>query len=293
MGCKVINITFFPIFISAATLNSVGIYLLSKDKHSQTNQNLILKFLSTIELTLSCILLINWSFVCHGSAIATAVEEILLPFIHCCFFNITLIMVIMTFDRLVATKYPLRYSSMLSRKKIRLTLSVVTALCMLFGVLSLFDEIRQFLHTYDTYIFHIPPTFAALFIVIAYANIFMTLLQRRNLFDRSGAVDISRFTENRRFLKMAAVITITYFAFYTVPDVASLFCKDCFTDSVQFFRLLWNLGPVFDPITFIFMQERLRKRLINMVQCCHKKDKGNDTPPRINGNDNFAFDTRL
>ena len=290
MGCKVINITFFPIFISAATLNSVGIYLLSKDKHSQTNQNLILKFLSTQELALSCILLINWSFVCHGSAVAAAVEEILLPFIHCCFFNITLIMVIMTLDRLVATKYPIRYSSMLSRKKIKVILSVVTALCMLFGVLSLFDEIREFLHTYDTYIFHIPPSFAALFIVVAYVNIFVTLWRRRNLFDRSGGVDISRFTENKRFLKMAAVITST---FYTVPDIASLFCKDCFTDSIQFFRLLWNLGPVFDPITFIFMQERLRKRLRSMMQCYHNKDRGKDAPPRINGNDNVAFDTRL
>lgn len=302
MGCKSIFSLLFSILTSAAVLNFLGIYLLFKDRRRQTNQNLILKFLSTLQLCHSCLLIIRWSLICHGFSANDVVVQILVGGIYCIYLNVTIVMVTMTLDRLIATKYPMKYVIMLTNKKARLVLfSSTFALIAIFGIAVSISTYHRFMFILNEFVNPIVSVVTAVFLVLAYIYIFIQISRRRTLSNSmqnirnsrttknsvqnvrkrrtaQNSVQIIRIrTENQKFLKMASIIALTYFACYVVPDVSIVVCRKCFMENVDMYRILWYLGLVFDPITYIFMQKQLRKRLIEMIVCCRKKDERGDS----------------
>lgn len=289
MGCKSIFSLLFSILTSAAVLNFLGIYLLFKDRRRQTNQNLILKFLSTLQLCHSCLLIIRWSLICHGFSANDVVVQILVGTIYCIYLNVTIVMVTMTLDRLIATKYPMKYVIMLTNKKARLVLfSSTFALIAIFGIAVSISTYHRFMFILNEFVNPIVSVVTAVFLVLAYIYIFIQISRRRTLSNSmqnirnsrtiKNSVQIIRIrTENQKFLKMASIIALTYFACYVVPDVSIVVCRKCFMENVDMYRILWYLGLVFDPITYIFMQKQLRKRLIEMIVCCRKKDERGDS----------------
>lgn len=148
MGCSTIETTYFPMFISAAVSNALGIVLFVKDTNCKTNQNLILKYLSAVEFGLACFLTIYLSFICHGQINGSIDIQLLLPVIRCSFLDITLIMWIMTLDRIIATKYPIRYANMMTSKTVKVILFFTTLFCILLGVLLSVLEARKFIVIY-------------------------------------------------------------------------------------------------------------------------------------------------
>lgn len=289
MGCKSIFSLLFSILTSAAVLNFLGIYLLFKDRRRQTNQNLILKFLSTLQLCHSCLLIIRWSLICHGFSANDVVVQILVGTIYCIYLNVTIVMVTMTLDRLIATKYPMKYVVMLTNKKARLVLfSSTFALIAIFGIAVSISTYHRFMFILNEFVNPIVSVVTAVFLVLAYIYIFIQISRRRTLSNSmqnirnsrtiKNSVQIIRIrTENQKFLKMASIIALTYFACYVVPDVSIVVCRKCFMENVDMYRILWYLGLVFDPITYIFMQKQLRKRLIEMIVCCRKKGERGDS----------------
>ena len=275
MGCSNFVFGFFAIAISAASLNALGLYFLVKDKNRQTNQNLILIFLSAVELAYSCVMVIYWSFICDGSML-TAVK-VSSHIAHCIYINITLIMLTMTFDRLIATKYPLRYTVTLTKKRAKVILLSSVFICAIFIVLFMLIEFDVINVPIDKFVSPVTSTFAAFFMVTTYMYILMKISKRRKVGYYLQNTRITRRTENQRFLKMATVITFTYFTCCLLPDFAYMLCRECFPNSTLVIRTLWHLGPLCDPITYIFMQKRLRKRLIEMIICCGKQDRENDS----------------
>ena len=274
MGCNTIEITYFPMFIAAAVLNALGIYLLFKDTNCKTNQNLMLKYLSTVELALACLLMADLSFTCHSTKSGNIDIQVLLPMIRSFFFNITLIMCIMTFDRIIATKYPIRYITMMTSKKVKVILFSTTLLCIILGVLLSVLQARKFNVIYHINIFRILNVVSALFIIISYIYIFSLLLRRKQFSNSSQNSRMRRSAENRRFLKMAAVITLTYFVCYSLSYIIILSNVDFHTNNLDALRIPLNLGLVVDPITYIFMQKRLRASLMKlMVCCCYNKNE--------------------
>ena len=268
MKCKVTVSAFFSLLGFAVFLNIAGLCLLVDDGTNRTNQNLILKFLSSLELAYSCVLIIKWSFRCHGSSITNKVVEILNRMSYCNYLSIAFIMVIMTLDRLIAAKYPLRYAFILSRRKAAMILSASTSFWIIIWVSSSFLKYDQFIYIFKLLDLIVSLT-SALFMASTYAFIFIKISRRPNLGNSLRNIKNRSRTENKRFLRMAAIITATYFICFLLPDVASLFCHECFANSTFVYRILWNLGPVCDPITYIFMQKRLRKRLKRLI-CCEK-----------------------
>ena len=273
MGCNTIEITYFPIFIAAAVLNALGIGLLFKDTNCKTNQNLILKYLSTVELGLACLLTVYLSFICHGSRISNIDIQVLLPMIRSFFLAITFIMWTMTVDRIIATKYPIRYATMMTRKKVKVILFSTTLLCSILGVLLSVLEASKFNVIYYANILRIIHVISALFIIISYIYIFLLLLRRTEFSNLSQNSRIRRSGENRRFLKMAAVITFTYFVCYSLPYIIILSNVDFYKKNLDALRIPINLGLVADPFTYIFMQKRLRASLKKLILCCYNKNE--------------------
>ena len=296
MKCKVTVSAFFSLLGFAVFLNITGLCLLVDDRTKRTNQNLILKFLSSLELAYSCVLIIKWSFRCHGSNITNTVVEILHRISYCSYLNITLIMVIMTLDRLIATKYPFRYAFILTRKKTAMILSASTSFWIIVGASSSglkYDQFIRIFRLLDLIVAFV----SALFMIATYVFIFIKTSRRPNLGNSLRNIKKRSRIENKRFLRMAAIITATYFICFLLPDVATLFCHECFANSTFVYRILWNLGPVCDPITYIFMQKRLRKRLTRLICCRKKTQKGGSRIEMgasiISEHRREIFDTRL
>ena len=310
MACSNFVYGYFTIAVSAASLNALGIYFLVKDANRQTNQNLILKFLSAVELAYSCVMMIYWSFTCHGSML-TAVN-VSSHIAHCIYINITLIMLTMTFDRLIATRYPLRYAVSLTKKRAKVILLSSVLICAIFILLFMLIEFDVINIPIDKFVSPVTSTFAACFMVTTYLYILMKISKRRRVGNSLQNARITRTTENQKFFKMSTIITLTYFTCCLLPDFAYMLCRGCFTNSTLVIRTLWHLGPLCDPITYIFMQKRLRKRLIEMMICCRKQDRKNDSRmgtvtsrrgalisrrgeviPRFTENQRMVFDTKL
>ena len=287
----------FSIISSAIVLNVLGLYLLFKDRIRQTNQNLILKYLSSVELTCSCLMLTDVSTLYHGWTGTDTLFQVLTRILYSVYPITSLVMAMMTLDRLIATKYPLRYVFILTKKKAHVILSLSTFLCIAGGVSTSFLEFDQFLSTFDKFVFPTISTSATLFMLAAYTYIFIKVSKRRNMDNSMQNIRIRRTMENQQFLKMAFIITLTYVTCYVVPDFAFMSCTGCFANGIDVYRILFYLGPVLDPITYIFMQKRLRKMVVKLM-CCRKKnqmDSSNVEYPAstIHQNRTEVFDTKL
>lgn len=299
MGSKPIVFAYFPISISAVFLNALGIYLLVKDRSTKTNQNLILKYLSAVELTDSLVLIVRWSLTCYGLNSNGAVIPNLLRVLYCFYLNFSLLMVIMTFDRLIAVKYPLRYAFILTKKKARIVLFSSTVFCIIVVILcNLILEYDQFILTFDTIVSPIVSSISAVFIMMTYVYIFIKISRRRRMHISLQNIQIERTTENHQFLKMAIVITLTYSMFYLLPDIAYIFARRFIINSVDILRVFWYSGLVFDPITYTFMQKKLRQKLLHMIACRRKKEErdnsgGEERVARITKNEPAVLDTKL
>lgn len=287
----------FCILSSAIVLNVLGLCLLFKDGTRTTNQNLILKYLSSVELVCSCLMLTDVSMIYHGWTGNDRVFQVLTRILYSVYPITSLIMVMMTLDRFIATKYPLRYVFILTKKKARVILSTSTFVCIFGGASTSFLEFDKFLSTFDQFVFPAISTSATLFMCAAYAYIFIKVSKRRNMDHSMQNIRIRRTTENQQFLKMASIITLTYLTCYVVPDFGYMLCAGCFIDGIDVYRILWYLGPVLDPIAYIFMQKRLRERVTKVIFCRKKNQMDSsrveDGASRIHENRKDVFDTKL
>ena len=298
MRCKAVVFIYFPISVFAAILNAVGIYLLVKDRSTKTNQNLILKCLSAFELTDSCVLIILWSLTCYGSNTSGAVILNLSRVLYCTYGNYWLIMIFMTFDRLITVKYPLRHSFILTKKRARTVLFLSTLFCIIVVIAcNLAFGFDQFMLTFNTVVAPVVSSLSAIFIVTTYIYIFVKISKRRMDMSLQN-VQVRRATENQQFLKMAMIITFTYFMFCLMPDIAYIFARQFIIDSIDIVRIFWYSGLIFDPITYIFMQRRLRQKLLEKLLRFRKKHQrdssgGEQSIARITEDEPAVLDTKL
>ena len=277
--CTAIIPILSSILVLAILLNIAGICLLVDDGAKRTNQNLILKFLSSLELVFSCIWLSRHLLRCHGSTTTKRFIQISFILTDCFYMNITFIMVTMTLDRLIAIKYPFRYAFILTRKKVKVILYAITSFWIIVAVSSsLIGNHNAVRHIFMQYLHPFFTVVSVVVISAVYVFIFIKIRRRGRALNNSLQNNPDRGrTENKSFLKIATVITSTFLICFVVPDITYRFCGECFPNSIFVSQTLWSLGPVCDPVTYIFMQKRMRRRLIEIVVCCRKNDGRDDS----------------
>ena len=301
---KTIPILLF-ILCSSTILNCLGIYLLHKDESRQTNQNLILKFLSTNEVFLSVLSMIKWSLTMKGSTQEDKHLQIFYVIFNYMALNNYFIMLFMSFDRLIAVKYPLRYAVLLSKKRAMIFLFTALASCAIPALTSIFLHYETFSPILNRMIAPVISLSATICILVTYVYIFLKIWRQTNFnaSTQNGPVNDAKYrrrnTESQRFLKMAVIITLTYVVCFLVPDIIYAFHIEDMTDGeVAIMYVVWCAGLVMDPITYILMQKRMRDSLKTIL--CFQKQKQqctasraeletkNSTTGRV-----VVFDTRL
>ena len=286
------------VLISSAVMNAVGLYLLHKDGRRQTNQNVMLKFLSGCEFVLSVLSFLRWILVLRGSSADDRICQIIVHIAHADYFNYIFVMIFMTLDRFIAVKYPLRYPIILSRRKAKMTLFSSAVICGAFGFISLFFDYARFHYVVNLYVFPFTSATAAICIVSTYTYILTKMLRRRHLLASRDNVSARRNKDELRLLKMVAIINATFMVFFLVPDMMFALWHSALANiNRHVIYIIWYLGFLVDPITYIFMQKRLRDLMLEML-CFGRRRRNTDltTPDSVAviiGNRRRVTETKL
>eukprot|EP00112_Aurelia_sp_Birch-Aquarium-sp1_P013213 Seg2799.1 transcript_id=Seg2799.1/GoldUCD/mRNA.D3Y31 product="hypothetical protein" protein_id=Seg2799.1/GoldUCD/D3Y31 len=223
-----------------------------------------------MELAVSLMLIARWSLICYGMKSDGSIITISYRIGIIIYLNCILIIALLTFDRLIATKYPLQFTLILTRRKTRVLLLASTLICINVAVATSFVEFDRFEVTIRRLILPIVSSLGAMFMIVTYSYIFFKISKRRNVGFRGRPTAV-----NQQYLKMAAIVTFAYVLCFLPPDFIYAFCLECIVNKDYRYHIpniSRNLGLVFTPVVYIFMQKRRRNRFIKLV-CCFKRKR--------------------
>lgn len=185
-----------------------------------------------------------------------------------------LLIISITVDRGIACRYPLRYAILLSPRKMKTYLAASWMLGIIANLPSLFvpPSVTVYIFNYGTL-----PVLDGAFFITAVTGYGYLLYKMQ----KSKPTKLSRYRKHEtyqrnrsgKFFMMAAIINLRFFILVIVPDVifAIYFTQNFGSNNILRFVLIfcWYLNPIFDPITYIFMQQRIRSDLRQMFRCCN------------------------
>ena len=297
------TIVSLALLAASIILNSFGIYLMKRTHGAYTNQKLILIHLSSCHIHLA--ISRTTYTVLHHYEIPTEnyYKLAALGFIYIELSTYYLIIISLTVDRFVACKYPLRYAIVLSRKKMRIILATAWILGLVVNLPQLFisAKVTVFIFNYVTL-----PVLDFTFILTAVAGygylLYKLQKRKRDKLSRQNGRKRER-SQNYKFIKMAAMINLRFFLLVIIPDIifATNLSANFGSKSVMRFILVfcWYVNPVFDPVTYVFMQKGIRRELQRLFETRRENTSSGSgksmlfTTNAIKSGNHKVFDTKL
>ncbi len=244
---KVITYIAIVLYSVAILLNGLGIYLLTSCR-PLSNSKFLLTNLAVTEIVLSGIYIV-FSFIRGISSVLSV--TVWLAYYSAIFF--------LTIDRLIATRFPLKYRVLITKKRLKLAIGTALILEMIIGVSSVLWP--MFLTLYMWIVLDV--TFIVL-CVLTYGYIFTKIFLRRR-FDNNGQERNEgrrqRLMTNRerKFVKIAGLIIFSFVLLILMPDII------LHQYASNWVEILLPIGIVADPVIYIFLQDDLRSLLKRRV----------------------------
>ena len=262
------------ILASSMFFNSVGIYLLNKTKNFGPGQIIIIINLSASELFIAVGYIIQDAFTLKGNDYTIYFNK---TFAHIVwgmrsgFYTVWyLVMFTLTIDRFLACNFPLKHRKVATRPKIRTTMMIVWAVGLTNGVI-LSTNFHLFYNAYTKFVWLALDAVLLLIITVTYLTIFIRRFQgrRSSVFKNMNntALQSRRLTMHQQFVKVVGLIVVTFVLFEVAPTTAFLILFKMTSNgsevALSIILLCYNLVILSDPLIYIFLQDRIRKRLIN------------------------------
>ena len=260
----------------ALTLNVIGIYLIRKQSSQRTHQNLIILHLSVFQ-----ILILNSTLVYWVSVLYDVGEKNTVMVWNTSFFTSSramafFLIAILTFNRLFAIKYKVRYTSIVSKRRVKVALiaswlSWVVSFSILLGKRS-----EALLHVLSAVVFPVGDGVILLLILYTYSYIYWTIREsRRKLSDIKESKQQTAL-KSKQVLRVSTAIIVSFASLVLLPDIIvsiadhymereaseAIACTEDLLKSCYYLTL---------PVTYIFLHRNLRRMFLEAVgKCCSK-----------------------
>ena len=266
----VIYLVSLLVVVTAVFLNVTGAVLLWKFERGNTNQRTILLNLSICQGIISSFVAVVFCLRIVGLTYENKYVQIFDSVAFLCFIEYYFIMMIMTIDRFIGSKYPLRCSDIFSKPRLKTLLLLTWSLCLTMGILSsIFYKVVT--NVFENIVFPILDVMTLCCIATVYGYI-MYVVSARKL--ATSATARRRNTESRQLIKMTAIITSTFIAFIVIPDFVLAFTRQDISKEIEGVIFFWFYsGLAADPITYLLIRKRLRKSFFNICKCCCRRHK--------------------
>ena len=171
-------------------------------------------------------------------------------------------MLLITTDRLLCVLLNIKYNYYITLKVIKSTLICIW----LFGVLCFIPSYMIFEDkngdNSGRYTYYL--TFDGIFVfiaVITYSKVSLVIMSRKRQFNDQR--------RNTKFKVIPFVIIGTFILFYIIPDVSWGFNVNGVLAYIM--ELLYMMGSIADPLTYIFLHEKTRNKCLSILHCRRTK----------------------
>lgn len=168
---------------------------------------------------------------------------------------------LLTIDRFFGCNFPLRYSAVVTRNKVRNVLLISWCTAVSFGGLYCLLDTEQIKLFYIDYVWTQLDVGLLIVFIGTYSSIFYRKMQRNLKFGsqdgRSG---------NKQFFIVSTTILATFiiFEFSSTIVYKKMDPENKLTNAIA--TLLWNINILADPLIYIFLQPEFRKAAFNKIR---------------------------
>ena len=245
IGC--IDTTLSSIAILAHIIGLLSIHLYKK----KTTQNIILASLSTTEIT-TCVFHIVKYWCTHKHS----------PFSHFINFckwtsvyEILFMMYILTIDRLLCVLQPLKYTSRITRRRIRRAVYVSCVASIVLGILE---------HCFRTrYLLIGLGLLYGVFVLITYTLVIVGVESSRRISSPDNAGLRRKVKPKEVFVP--GLIILSFVVLNCVPHLVYYFVNSLSEVARKVLEIFMVLGLVVDPFTYVILASHYRKALIQKI----------------------------
>ena len=272
----------------ALLLNIIGMYLICKQGDKRTNQNLIIVHLSTVQILILVGIIFLWVL---NSAIEWKTLRVLINWIInlllCSRVTVMLIIAILTFDRLIAIKYSLRYKIILSKRRVKAALIFSWLPWMLSSVVVVFDRSFKSDEILSYFIVPIVDCLLLLFLICVYSYIYWRICKRQRMLRNISRRNLQRESACNQALLVSISIVLSYVLFALIPDLYKFLLHSGIVPNKiiiihNFHSQLHFSFYITLPVIYIFGHKDRRGMFMrSFVKCCNCINRSANDAPAI------------
>lgn len=287
-ACTELDIILITIIIISLLCNLLGIYLLKQQKpQHRTNQRLIMISMSLAGAISACVDIVSTLGYIFGlSEDALSVCLYLSAGMAVTYYSILLIL---TWDRLLACVFLLRYRSFVTAKKVSVALLIAWILGGIAAIQFFFIGTAIFYSRWNKYVYLIMDGIVLLTVFTTYIYIVRIITTKRRPANSNPIRNL------KKTIVVTSIIVFTFILLVAVPDALYVYRFSIFKIKSEMVEgivtICWQINYIIDPFVYIFLQKDIRETFrCKIISLCRKISclQTHSSKRRQHGNQCFA-----
>ena len=284
----ILNVLTYLALVLGIILNITGFVLLVKDSKTGGRQRglLINLTVATVFYSLTCIIGLVYSTF-EDDVVESSLGYKLKHLIGIAAMPMYCYMLIITLDQFLSCAFVYRYRASFSNSRLQKLLIAVWMFTIILTIASFVADYAVFKIAVDlNFWLALDWTFFAV-LIISYGGIFVKLNRRKRLDANNAAViNSERKRQNKQFFKVSGSIVVSYFLFFTIPSLISIFTGKKYMEMVNF---LYTIPTITTALIYILYRKDVRTNM-----CCKKKiDNARQSSSYVIRNEEKVAETAL